>query len=126
MFKAGLIDPDVLNAQPQKKYDNMKVGAVLPSNTFNFDDEKGLKENLPNANLEMAYLAPEKPNLQYTSIQNLNAVSATSKNPEAPIKFLDWLYASKDNHDLFCYGIKDKNYTASAPNRIEYIKEVGS
>jgi putative aldouronate transport system substrate-binding protein len=122
MFKAGLVDPDVLNAQSQKKYDEMKVGATLPSATFNFDDEKGLKENIPSASLEMAYLSPEKPNLQYTSIQNLNAVSATSKNPEAPIKFLNWLYANKENHDLFCYGVEGKHYKASAPNRIDYIR----
>jgi putative aldouronate transport system substrate-binding protein len=122
MFKAGLIDPDVLNAQPQKKYDALKVGAALPSQTFGYDDEKPLKENIPSAALSLSYLAPEKPFLQYISIQNLNAVSATSKNPEAPIKFLDWLYASKENHDLFCYGIKDKHYTASAPNRIEPVR----
>lgn len=122
MYQAGLIDPDVLNASPQKKYDEMKVGAVLPSATFSFDDEIALQENIPTATLEKAILAPEKPWLQYCSIQNLQAMSATSKNPEAGIKFLNWLYASKENHDLFCYGIEGKDYTASAPNRIEYIK----
>jgi putative aldouronate transport system substrate-binding protein len=122
MFKAGLIDPDVLNAQSQKKYDEMKVGATLPSATFSYNDEKGLKENIPSAELQISYLAPEKPYLQYISIQNLNAVSATSKNPEAPIKFLDWLYADKVNHDLFCYGVEGKHYTASAPDRIDFIR----
>lgn len=122
MYQAGLIDPDVLNASPQKKYDAMKVGAVLPSATFSFDDEIALQENLPTATLAKAVLAPEKPWLQYCSIQNLNAMSATSKNPEAGIKFLNWLYASKENHDLFCYGVEGTNYTASSPERINYIK----
>lgn len=122
MYKAGLIDPDVLNATSQKKYDALKIGVALPSQTFSYDDEKSLKENIPNASLLVSYLAPEKPYLQYISIQNLNAVSATSKNPEAPIKLLDWLYKSKENHDLFIYGIEGKNYKASAPNRIDSIK----
>lgn len=122
MYKAGLIYPDVLNATPQKKYNDMKVGAVLPSQTFSFDDEKSLKENIPTSSLAISYLAPNKPYLQYISIQNLNAISATSKDPEAGIKFLNWLYAKKENHDLFCYGVEGKDYTASAPNRINSIK----
>lgn len=122
MYEAGLIDPDVLNADPQKKYDALKVGAALPSATFSFDDEIAMQKNLPNSNLAEARLAPDKPWLQYCSIQNLNAMSATSKNPEAGLKFLTWLYADKANHDLFCYGIKDVTYTATADNRVNYIK----
>jgi putative aldouronate transport system substrate-binding protein len=122
MYKAGLIYPDVLNAAPQKKYDDLKVGAALPSQTFSFDDEKPLKENIPTSSIGISYLAPTKPYLQYTSIQNLNAISATSKDPEAGLKFLDWLYAKKENHDLFCYGVEGKDYTASAPNRIDSVK----
>ena len=119
MYKAGLIDPDVLNAVSQKKYDEMKIGVELPSNTFSYDDEISLKENIPTAELDIAYLSPEKPFMQYTSIQNLNAVSATSANPEAGLKFLNWLYEKKDNHDLFIYGVEGTDYTASAPNRIK-------
>lgn len=122
MYQAGLIDPDVLNAVPQKKYDELKIGVALPSNTFSYDDEFALKENIPTASLEVTYLAPEKPYMQYTSIQNLNAMSATSDNPEAGLMFLNWLYSKKENHDLFIYGIPDVHYTASAPNRIKYVQ----
>ena len=34
MYQAGLIDPDVLNRDHQKKYDDAKFGAMLPSQTF--------------------------------------------------------------------------------------------
>lgn len=118
MYKAGLIDPDVLNAVSQKKYDDMKIGVELPSNTFSYDDEISLKENIPTSELAISYLAPEQPYMQYTSIQNLNAISSTSENPEAGLMFLNWLYSKKANHDLFIYGVEGTHYTASAPNRI--------
>ena len=34
MYQAGLIDPDILNRDSQKKYDDAKFGAMLPSQTF--------------------------------------------------------------------------------------------
>ena len=89
-----------------------------PSNTFSYDDEISLKENIPTSELAISYLAPDQPYMQYTSIQNLNAISSTSENPEAGLMFLNWLYSKKANHDLFIYGVEGTHYTASAPNRI--------
>ena len=119
MFQGGLIDPDVLSVTPQKKYDDEKIGAFLPSATFSYDDEIPLQKNIATSTIAQSVLAPEKPWLQYCSIQNLNAMSATSRDPESGLKFLQWLYNKKENHDLFCYGIEGTDYTASAANRIK-------
>lgn len=122
MYKDGLVHPDILNAVHQQKYDELKIGAALPSSTFGYGDIVGLKENIPTAEVRHFFLAPEKKQVIYTLSQNLNAISATAKNPESGLKFLDWLYKDKANHDLFHYGVEGTHYTASADNRIKQIK----
>ena len=126
MYTAGLINPDILNATHEEKYDEVKIGAFLPSETFGYGDLVGLKENIPTADIEVMFTAPEKPNMIYTLAQNLNAVSATAEDPESGLKFLDWLYKSKENHDLFHYGIEGVHYTASADNRIDQKKDASN
>ena len=54
----------------------------------------------------------------YTDVQNLNAIAATSEDPESGLKFLNWLYASEENHDLFHYGIEGTHYTKTGDHRI--------
>ncbi len=56
-------------------------------------------------------MCPEKPEMVYTFVQNLNAISSTSENPESGLKFLDWLYSSQENHDLFHLGTEGKYFT---------------
>ena len=58
----------------------------------------------------------------YTFVQNLNAISATSEDPESGLKFLNWLYASEENHTLFHYGIEGTHYTKTGDHRFEQIK----
>ena len=58
----------------------------------------------------------------YTYVQNLNAISSTSEDPESGLKFLNWLYASEENHDLFHYGIEGTHYTKTGDHRIEQVK----
>ena len=123
MYKAGLINPDILNATSAVKYDESKIGAILPSETFGYSDLVGMQESIPTADLEVFFPAPEKPNMIYTLSQNLNALSATAEDPESGMKFLNWLYTSKENHDLFHYGVEGVHYTASADNRIEQTKD---
>lgn len=49
-------------------------------------------------------------------------VSSTSEDPESGLKFLNWLYASEENHDLFHYGIEGTHYTKTGDHRIEQVK----
>lgn len=123
LYKEGLIYPDILNAVHTQKYDEFKIGAALPSPTFGWGDQAGLQENIPSAYVKMFKLAPEQPSLIYTLCQNLQGISATAEDPEAGLQFLNWLYASRENHDLFCYGVEGKTFTASAPDRFKTIKD---
>lgn len=57
-----------------------------------------------------------------TYVQNLNAISATAEDPESGLKFLNWLYASEENHNLYHYGIEGTHYTMTGDHRMEQVK----
>lgn len=124
MYQAGLVNPDVLNIDHSVMYDDAQLGAFLPSQTF--DPATGVtiqQKTGINTTVEWVEMNPEKPEMICTFVQNLNAISATSENMESGLKFLNWLYASKENHDLFHYGIQGVHYNPIGEDRIEYIKD---
>lgn len=123
LYDAGYIHPDILSVSHELKNDFAPLGAFLPSPTFNHTNEPELKRNKPDSWIQFFMLAPEKTKLIYTLAQNLNAISATSENPEAGLMFLNWLYSSKENHDLWHFGIEGKTYTASGEQRFKSIMD---
>ena len=124
MYQAGLIDPDILNRDSQKKYDDAKFGAMLPSQTFDPATGVPMQENgVEGAEVKwVEAFGDDIPDMIYTYVQNLNAISATAEDPESGLKFLDWLYASEENHNLFHYGIEGTHYTVTGDKRIEQVK----
>ena len=61
-------------------------------------------------------------NYRFFSIFNGNAVPSSCKNPEAGIKFLDWLYSNEENYRLFTYGIEGRNYNIVGDRIAEFVK----
>ncbi len=124
LYQAGLIDPDILNRDSQKKYDDAKFGAMLPSQTFDPNTGVTMQQNgVEGAEVEwVRAFGDDIPDMIYTYVQNLNAISATAEDPESGLKFLDWLYASEENHNLFHYGIEGTHYTVTGDHRIEQVK----
>ncbi|MCF2651511.1 extracellular solute-binding protein [Anaeromassilibacillus senegalensis] len=124
MYQAGLIDPDILNRDSQKKYDDAKFGAMLASQTFDPATGVTMQENgVEGATVDwVEAFGDDIPDMIYTFVQNLNAISATSEDPESGLKFLNWLYASEENHTLFHYGIEGTHYTKTGDHRFEQIK----
>lgn len=106
MYQDGLINPDILNLDSTVKGDQAKLGAFLPSQTFDPSQSEVIMQNTDLKDVTAGWftMCPEKPDVICTFVQNLNAISATAENPESGLKFLDWLYASQENHDLFHYG----------------------
>ena len=124
MYQAGLIDPDILNRDSQKKYDDAKFGAMLPSQTFDPNQGVTMQENgVEGAEVKwVKSFGDDIPDMIYTFVQNLNAISATSEDPESGLKFLNWLYASEENHNLYHYGIEGTHYTMTGDHRMEQVK----
>lgn len=124
MYQAGLVHPDILSLDHNKQYDEAKFGAMLASQTFDTATTVSMQENgLANADVDWVRVCPEKPDMIYTFCQNLNAISATSEDPESGIKFLDWLYKNEENHNLFHYGIEGTHYEVVGDKRIEQVKD---
>ena len=123
MFEAGLIDPDLLNKDSQAKYANAHLGAFLPSQTFDPSESATIMRNTDLKDVEVNWyrMNPEKPDMIYTFGQNMNAISSTAADPRAALDFLQWLYTSKENHDLFHYGIEGVHYTANGDLRMEQV-----
>lgn len=122
MYQAGLVNPDVLNLDHSVMYDDAKLGGFLPSQTFDPATSVSIKRNTGmDVEVNWVEMNPEKPEMIYTFVQNLNAISSTSEDPESGLKFLDWLYSSKENHDLFHYGIEGVHYTPVGDNKIKYV-----
>lgn len=126
MYQEGLINPDILNLDSQVKYDQAKLGAFLPSQTFDpyYTITIRKEGNIPDAEVNTYKMAKDKPEMVYTFVQNLNAISSTSDDPESGLKFLNWLYESQENHDLFHYGIEGVHYTAVGDNRLDRSEDM--
>ena len=123
-YKKGLINPDILSLPSDTRSKLADKGEILMGlGTFGYEAIPQLKKIDPGFDMIEFKLAPEKPNLVFDTIWNMNVVPSTTKNPEAAVKFLEWLYSSDENHDLLVYGIKDRDYKAAENGRIERIMD---
>ena len=123
MYAEGLIDPDLLNKDSQAKYASAHMGAFLPSQTFDPGESATIMRSTDLKDVEVNWyrMNPEKPDMIYTFGQNMNAVSSTAADPKAALDFLQWLYSSKENHDLFHYGVEGVHYTATDDMHMDQV-----
>ncbi|QGQ95141.1 extracellular solute-binding protein [Paenibacillus psychroresistens] len=123
LYTKKLINPDILTFKTEERNKAMELGDFTFTTNAALYAAVGIKKNNPTAVIEEGYLAPEKSLLQFLAFGNTNAVPVTAKHPEAAIKFLNWLYSSKENHNLFLYGAEGKQYTAVGERKADFIKD---
>ena len=60
-----------------------------------------------------------KPGTQSTDGKawNFLAIPASSKKIERTMEFLDWIFSSQENNDLFTFGIEGTNWEAVGKNQ---------
>jgi putative aldouronate transport system substrate-binding protein len=82
-----------------------------------------LRKVVPNADLEPFFytskdIADMKPGAIRTDFRAFNGVviPTTSKNADRTMKFLDWLFSSKENHDLIELGIEGEHWVKDGDN----------
>ncbi|OMD66580.1 ABC transporter substrate-binding protein [Paenibacillus odorifer] len=111
------LEKDVLvQKDPQSLFVSGK--AALNEGTlsgFSSIQEK-LKSGVPGAELEVFIynskvreMQPEAIGVTYKANNNM-VIPVTSKNADRTMKFLDWVYSSQDNHDLFELGIEGEHW----------------
>lgn len=59
------------------------------------------------------------------AIATMTAISATSKNPERAMMFLELINTDKALYNLLCYGIENRHYKKVADNVIEPLPDSG-
>ncbi|WP_426452477.1 ABC transporter substrate-binding protein [Paenibacillus sp. S-38] len=92
-------------------------------------ERKKLKETLPGADLEFFVFRKDvremKPQSIATNYRSNNSVAipVTSEHIDRTMKFFDWLFASRENHDLFEHGIAGKHWEAVGDTGIKLLGE---
>jgi putative aldouronate transport system substrate-binding protein len=114
LYTEGLVDPDILTISSDIHMKNVDEGRFLFEHSVALGEWPSIHTNLPDATIQLVLLNPDKPKFDYIGSRNMNIVPSTCKHPEAPIQFLNWLYANQDNYDLLLNGIKDKDWKDSS------------
>lgn len=122
-YTRGLLDPDILSFTQDQLSDVIARGIyVFSFGTGNAWSEmvKEWPEITPE-DVILARLNPEKGALRPYAFKNGNAIPSSSTNPEGAVKFLNWLYASQENYDLFLYGVEGVNFTIPEEGKMSPI-----
>ena len=129
-YERGLIDPDVLAQDAPMVAENDEIEHGYFTVCFDTAEPRMLpdmRKNNPDINVGTILLNPDKGDFIDSFSWNCNGIPVTSKNPEKALRFLSWLYSSKENHDLFMYGIEGETYSASDDLHYEsFIGDDGS
>ncbi|WP_161601287.1 extracellular solute-binding protein [Paenibacillus luteus] len=123
LYEKKLINPDILTYKKEERDKAMTLGDFIYSTNGALYSSIAIAKNNPTAKIAEDYLSAEKPLLQYLAFGNTNAVPATAEHPEAAIKFLNWLYSNKDNHNLFLYGEEGTHYKAVGERTADFIRD---
>ncbi|TFE23877.1 extracellular solute-binding protein [Cohnella luojiensis] len=123
-YAKKLTSPDILvikQEQITKQIDSANWAFMFGTPDKREEMQKTFPE-MKDEDFTLSRLNPEKPHYRMMNAKNVNAVAANSKHPEAAVKFLNWLYASQENFDLFVYGIEGKTYNKVGDRGVESIK----
>ncbi|KRE32651.1 extracellular solute-binding protein [Paenibacillus sp. Soil522] len=114
---------DPLSGAAVQALDPLKNGSgegVLSGVTRGKNDIKAL---VPNDDMEMFLYQSQdirdmKPGALRTDYRSNNSVviPTSSQNADRTMKFLDWLFSSKENHDLFELGIEGEHWIKDGDN----------
>ncbi|QJD84912.1 ABC transporter substrate-binding protein [Cohnella herbarum] len=69
-----------------------------------------VKANAPEAELKSYLLADDKPRYITATGGEVLGIPVTAPNPEGAMKFINWLYSSKENYLFALYGVEGQDY----------------
>jgi putative aldouronate transport system substrate-binding protein len=121
MYDEGLIDPDILTTDNEARANAGEYGKfIFGFETHDYQTETILVRN-SGAHLGDFWLNPALGNIEYFGIYNGNAVPASCPDPTIALSFMDWLYGSEENYNLFVYGIEGETYNKAGPHLVEIL-----
>ena len=127
LYTRGLIHPDTLNLPNDTKnttiYDNGDFLLNLMTGPQWTSQLTWQNQNVSQTAEVLRYsMNADKPYLAFMPLLNCNGVPLAAKNPEAGVKFLDWLYSRQANHDLLMFGIQGRHWNPNGQTYFSYIR----
>ena len=109
-------DPKVATTIGTAEFNAGKIAAMASNLLWVAENIGNLKNTVPTAEIEFAFLNPDKPKYVIAAADNTLSVLANSKKVNQSVQFLNWVRTSQENYDLFNYGIEGVNYKAVGKN----------
>ena len=122
MYNEGLYS-DLLTTNYNERDSRMQQGLYIwveGSLGKNNEIIATVQANDPNARLETYLMASEDDKYITTAGGEVLCIPYSAANPEGAMKFLNWLYSSKENYLFALYGVEGKDYNI-VDGRIERI-----
>ncbi|SDD07052.1 putative aldouronate transport system substrate-binding protein [Paenibacillus sp. UNCCL117] len=124
------LEKDVLSQKDQKAYFmSGKAASYYGTLSSYAADKKKLKDTIQDADLEFFVFREKMRNMEPKAIStnykanNSLAIPASSKHIDRTMKFFDWLFQSRENHDLFEYGIQGKHWEPVGDNQLKLLDD---
>ncbi len=125
-YEKGYVSKDVLNVQDaQAEFLAGRAGSVIRGADVFTTIASQFAQSLPEAELGYlpldTYMTGEPMGQQVTTFQawNFATIPVTCKDPDRVMKFYDWIFSSKENHDLFELGVEGKHWNAVGEDKYE-------
>lgn len=121
LYTKGLVPTDILNINLDNFNNLQNTGKFVFFAGAQLNIWPTLQKNVPGIQIDIFRLAPDKPVMRPLMFNNDNAVPKTAKHPEAGIGFLNWVYASQENFDLFMHGVEGKDWIDKGPGKYSLV-----
>ncbi|MDR6879589.1 extracellular solute-binding protein [Bacillus sp. 3255] len=124
------LEKDVLSQKDQQAYFmSGKAASYYGTLSGYAAAKKKLKDTIAGADLEFFVLKENIRNMKPKAIStnykanNSLAIPVSSQNIDRTMKFFDWLFQNRENHDLFEYGIQGKHWEPVGDNQLKLLEE---
>ncbi|MCL2702849.1 MAG: ABC transporter substrate-binding protein [Defluviitaleaceae bacterium] len=125
-YLKGFVPSDILNMTPGPNFMN-GMGAMMNGSAMSAVERQAeIAANVPGALLGGTKLHGDRLKIMGGNGGNALYLSSTSRNPEAVVKFWDWVWTSQENYDLYCYGILGEDYELTENGRITVLSDYGN
>jgi len=118
-YEKGYISQDIINQKDAEAPFVAGKAAACATETNRYSKTKIDTETaIPGAEIEFYVLRNNvrelKPGAIPRALQawNFLCIPVTCKDPDSVMKFMDWMFSSQENHDLFEYGIEGVHWNA--------------
>lgn len=126
----GYVDPDCMNVTD---FQAQFIAGKAASFIRGADTYESIRNQLEasNPNAELGFIISDRNTRNQVKHQtgvtfqawNFACVPVTCKDPDRVMKFYDWLFSSRENHDLFEYGVEGVHWTAEGEDQYVVIQD---